>query len=89
MTNLNNTTLYIGVTSNLQYRVWQHKNRFYQKSFTTRYNLTKLVYYECFLSIEDAIIREKQLKGGSRARKIDLINSMNAEWNDLYQEEDD
>ena len=83
MTNKNNTTLYIGVTSNLQKRVWEHKSGKYKHSFTYRYNLHKLVYWESFQSIMEAIAREKQLKGGSRQKKIDLINSLNPEWMDL------
>ena len=83
MTNKNNTTLYIGVTSNLQKRVWEHKSGKYKYSFTYRYNLHKLVYWESFQSINQAIAREKQLKGGSRQKKLDLINSLNPEWKDL------
>jgi hypothetical protein len=57
----------------------------YKNAFTSRYNISKLVYYEMFTSIEDAIIREKQLKAGSRQKKVDLIYKMNPEWNDLYE----
>ena len=84
LTNKNNTTLYIGVTSNLKERIYEHKTGKYKKSFSYRYNLKKLVYYEGFTSIEEAIAREKQLKGGSRKKKIELINSFNPGWNDLY-----
>ena len=66
-------TLYIGVTSNLIQRIEEHKQKRYQNSFSARYNLEKLVYYETFQMIGDAIVREKQLKGGSRAAKIKLI----------------
>jgi len=83
LTNRNNTVLYIGVTSNLTQRIQQHRNGFFKKSFTNRYNLTKLVYYERFLSIDDAIRREKQLKAGSRKKKIVLIEKNNKEWKDL------
>ncbi len=86
MTNKNNTTLYIGVTSNLQNRVYEHKMKQYPKSFTSRYNLFKLVYYESYSTIEEAIFREKKLKGISRQKKIDLINELNPDWNDLYEQ---
>jgi putative endonuclease len=84
ITNKNNTTLYVGVTSNLQQRIQQHKEKYFAKSFTARYNLDKLVYYEAFHHIGDAIAREKQLKAGSRAKKIALIEKENKEWDDLF-----
>ena len=84
LTNYKNTTLYIGVTSNLPQRIIEHKEKKYQNSFSARYNLNKLVYYEQFQMIGDAIAREKQLKGGSRANKVDLINSLNPIWEDLF-----
>ncbi len=83
MTNKKNTVIYTGVTNDLIRRVYEHKEKLV-KSFTSRYNINKLVYYEVFQDIENAIIREKQIKGGSRAKKIELINGMNIEWNDLY-----
>ncbi|MDN4166631.1 GIY-YIG nuclease family protein [Cytophagales bacterium LB-30] len=86
MTNVHHTTLYIGVTSDLLTRVKQHKEGTYKKSFTYRYNLNKLVYYEILPTIQEAIAREKQLKAGSRQRKIDLINNQNPEWKDLMYE---
>lgn len=86
ITNKNNSTLYIGVTSNLIQRIEEHKQKRYQNSFSARYNLDKLVYYETFQMIGDAIGREKQLKGGSRASKIKLIERINPNWNDLYEE---
>ncbi|OBX26819.1 putative endonuclease [Gelidibacter algens] len=86
LTNKNNTTLYVGVTSTIVKRVQQHKDKHDPKSFTARYNLDKLVYYEAFQMIGDAIGREKQLKGGSRAKKEALINSINPEWKDLFDE---
>ncbi|WP_333599864.1 GIY-YIG nuclease family protein [Flavobacterium sp.] len=86
ITNKNNTTLYIGVTSNLPERILEHKEKRYNGSFSARYNLNKLVYYEQFQMIGDAIGREKQLKGGNRAKKEQLINSMNPNWLDLYNE---
>lgn len=85
VTNKNNTTLYIGVTSNLPKRISEHKDKKYKNSFTAKYNLEKLVYWEAFQEIGDAIGREKQLKGGSRQKKLDLINSINPQWNDLYE----
>ncbi len=70
LTNNSNTVLYIGVTSNLSNRLQQHRSGFFKNSFTSRYNVSKLVYYEQFLTIEDAILREKQLKAGSRQKKL-------------------
>ncbi|QOD61351.1 GIY-YIG nuclease family protein [Polaribacter haliotis] len=84
LTNKNNTTLYIGVTADLEQRIKQHKSKINKKSFTARYNLSKLVYYEAFQMIGDAIAREKQLKSGNRAKKIALIESMNPEWEELF-----
>ncbi|MBV5312541.1 MAG: GIY-YIG nuclease family protein [Prolixibacteraceae bacterium] len=83
LTNKNHTVLYTGVTSDLGKRLYEHRNGFYKDSFTSRYNVTKLVYFEEFLSIEDAIYREKQIKAGSRQKKLDLINKLNPDWNDL------
>jgi putative endonuclease len=83
MTNHNHTVLYVGVTSNLVGRVFQHREKIV-KGFTSRYNLTKLVWYEKHFEIINAIVREKQIKAGSRARKVELVNAMNPEWNDLY-----
>lgn len=83
MTNFSNTTLYVGVTNNLIRRVYEHKNKLID-GFTKKYNLTKLVYYEIFDDITQAIAREKQIKGGSRKKKDELINSMNELWIDLY-----
>ena len=86
MTNLYNTVIYTGVTSRLPQRVWEHKEKIHPKSFTAKYNCCKLVWYEGFANIEDAILREKQIKGGCRADKEALINSMNPEWNDLSEQ---
>ncbi|MDH6250566.1 putative endonuclease [Chryseobacterium sp. H1D6B] len=83
MTNKKNTTLYTGVTSNLFKRVQEHKEKFHQQSFTSRYNLKKLVYWESFHEIGDAIYQEKQIKADSRQKKLDIINSINPEWEDL------
>ena len=85
MSNKSRGTLYIGVTSNLVARVWQHKTKA-AKGFTAKYNLTKLVYFELFGDMYEAISREKQLKAGSRRTKIQLIEERNSEWRDLYEE---
>ena len=85
LTNKNKTTLYIGVTSNLKARIFEHKNSKYPNAFTKRYNLTILVYYETFHSIEEAIIREKQLKGITRKKKDNLINKFNPDRIDLSE----
>ena len=77
-------TLYVGVTSELKYRIQSHKTKKYKTAFSARYNLDKLVWYQEFNSIIDARAREKQLKAGNRARKIKLIETMNQEWRDLY-----
>jgi len=89
ITNTYNTTLYIGVTSNLPKRILEHIEKRFENSFTSRYNLNKLVYYEQFQMIGDAIAREKQLKGGSRSAKMKLIQSMNPLWKDLFGEIED
>lgn len=89
ITNTYNTTLYIGVTSNLPKRILEHIEKRFENSFTSRYNLNKLVYYEQFQMIGDAIGREKQLKAGSRASKIKLIEDMNPLWNNLFSEIED
>jgi putative endonuclease len=82
MTNKWNKVLYTGVTSNLKNRVIQHKDKVF-KGFTYRYKVDKLVYYEITENIESDILREKQIKGGSRKDKIELVNSINSEWRDL------
>lgn len=86
ITNKNNEVLYIGVTSDLKDRVYQHKIKHFKTSFSAKYNLNKLVYYEYYSSIEEAIAREKQLKAGSRQKKLDLINAFNPEWKDLFDD---
>ena len=83
MTNKNNTVLYTGVTNDLKRRVYLHKNKF-MDGFTKKYNISKLVYYEISQEVKTAILREKQIKAGSRAKKIMLIENMNIDWNDLY-----
>ena len=84
MTNKYNSVLYVGVTSNLPKRIWEHKNKVVE-GFTKDYNLTKLVYYEVFDLVTTAIEREKYLKGKTRKYKQELIKKFNAEWNDLYE----
>ena len=82
MMNLRNTVIYTGVTSNLVKRVFEHKEKLVE-GFTKAYNVDKLVYYEVFDRVEDAIAREKQIKAGSRKRKMLLINHMNPQLRDL------
>ena len=84
MTNKANAVLYTGVTNNLKRRVYEHKQKL-MKSFTKKYNVNKLVYYEVFDSAVAAIAREKQIKAGPSKKKSDLINSFNAAWDDLYE----
>jgi putative endonuclease len=84
MANKNNTVIYIGVSGNLLKRVYQHKTKFYQ-GFTARYNCDKLVYFEEFDDINQAIAREKQLKAGNRKRKEALIQLENPLWEDLSE----
>ena len=83
MTNKLNTVLYTGVTNDLKRRVFQHKEK-QVEGFTKHYNMTKLMYYEVGADAYNAISREKQIKGGSRQKKMDLINSVNPKWEDLY-----
>ncbi|MFH1678352.1 MAG: GIY-YIG nuclease family protein [Candidatus Omnitrophota bacterium] len=85
MTNKRNIVLYTGVTSDLKKRIYEHKMKLVE-GFTRKYNITKLVYYEVFDDVENAIMREKQIKAGSRDKKIKLISNMNPEWKDLYAE---
>ena len=85
MANKGNNVLYTGVTSDLQTRCEEHLGTKHPNSFTAKHNVNKLVYYERFESIEVAIAREKQIKGGSRQKKIDLIEVNNPRWNDLYE----
>jgi putative endonuclease len=85
LTNKYNKVLYVGVTNNLIRRVYEHKNKLVN-GFTSKYNVNKLVYYESFPSVFDAIKREKEIKGWKREKKVALINSFNPEWKDLYEE---
>lgn len=84
LTNKYNKVLYTGVTNDLTTRVNQHQNN--QSFFTSRYKVHKLVYFEEFTQINEAIAREKKIKGGSRQKKIELVESMNPEWKDLMDE---
>jgi putative endonuclease len=81
--NTNDTVLYVGVTNNLSRRIMEHKTKRYD-GFTARYNVNKLIYYEVFNYIDLAIKREKTLKGWTRDKKVQLINSKNIEWKELY-----
>jgi putative endonuclease len=85
ITNRKHGTIYTGVSSNLYHRMYQHKHKLI-KGFSSRYNLTQLVYFETTRDIRAAITREKQIKGWVRKKKIALIESVNPEWNDLSKE---
>jgi putative endonuclease len=85
MTNAYNNVLYCGATTDLYKRVMQHKNRVFKNSFTLKYNTDKLVYFESFTLAADAFIREKQMKAGSRKKKLDLVGRSNPEWKDLFK----
>jgi putative endonuclease len=85
LTNKRSTVLYTGIAGDLKARVYQHREKLLP-GFTNRYNICELVYYEAGYDASGAIIREKQIKAGSRQKKIDLINSVNPEWRDLYDE---
>ncbi len=85
MTNKSNSVLYTGVTNDLKKRVYEHREKTVA-GFTKKYNITKLVYYEVFSEAYNAISREKQIKGGSRGDKIDLIEKDNSQWKDLYDD---
>lgn len=84
LTSRKHGTLYVGVTADLAQRVWEHREKAYPESFTAKYNVTRLVWYEAFDDITDAIAHEKRLKRWRRAWKIQLIEKMNPEWDDLY-----
>ena len=84
ITNLHNTVLYCGATNDLYKRMQEHRNKIYANSFTSRYNIEKLVYFEAYSMVADAFTREKQIKAGSRKKKIALIESTNPEWKDLF-----
>lgn len=86
LTNKHHTVLYTGVTSDLLSRMIEHREKHYPSSFTARYNISKLVYFEVIGSIEEAIGREKQVKKYSRKKKIELIEKINPEWRDMYED---
>lgn len=86
LTNRSNKVLYTGITNNLERRVAEHKRKINPRSFSTRYNLAKLVFFEYFETPGAAIAREKQIKGGPRRRKKELIESMNPGWRDLAED---
>lgn len=83
LTNYTKTTLYIGVTNDITRRIYEHKNHIYHNSFTDKYNVDICIYYEDFNSIEDAILREKEIKKWSRKKKEILINTINPEWKEI------
>ena len=85
LTNKNHTVLCTGVTNNLVRKVIEHRKKEGSK-FTTKYNVDKLVYFECGNKVDEAIVREKQIKAGSRQKKLDLINGLNPEWRDLFED---
>jgi putative endonuclease len=85
MPNVFNNIYYTGVTSDLRNRVWEHKNGLHKGSFTSKYKCYKLVYFQFFPNIEEAIEEEKRIKGGNRQQKIDLVKSLNPDWLDLFE----
>jgi putative endonuclease len=85
LTNKHNNVLYTGVTSDLIRRIYEHKNKI-QKGFTKKYNVDRLLYYEIYNDIADAITREKQIKGWTRKKKNELIDQFNPKWQDLYED---
>jgi len=84
LSNTTNSTVYVGVTNNLLKRVYEHKNKLDPNSFTARYHIHKLVYYETTSDVYSAIEREKQIKSWNRSRKNQLVDSLNPHWEDLY-----
>ena len=84
ITNIGNTVLYTGITNDLRRRILEHRNKT-GSDFANRYNVTKLVYYESFDNVWDAIAAEKKIKAGSRGKKIQLIEIVNPKWKDLYE----
>lgn len=87
MTNAKNGTLYVGVSNDIVRRIYEHKNKTFPDSFTARYNCDKLVYFEEYKYVNDAIEREKKIKAGSRQKKIELIESINPQWLDFSAQE--
>ena len=86
MTSIHREVLYTGVTSDLIKRVQEHKTGKYPTSFTSKYNIDKLVYFESYGTIQEAIAEEKRIKGGSRLKKLKLIESKNLDWRDLWED---
>jgi len=86
ITNQHNTVLYTGVTSALRARIFEHRTKFYPKSFTAKYNCNKIVWCHFFSRIEEAIENEKQIKAGNRKAKESLIRALNPGWKDLWDE---
>jgi len=86
LTTANRRVLYTGVTSDIIKRISEHRLKVHEDSFTAKYNCTMLVYYKSFERIEEAIMEEKRIKGGSRQQKDELIDEMNPGWKDLYEE---
>ena len=86
LSSVSKRVLYVGVTSNLKGRIWEHKDKKYPTSFSARYNCILLVYFKYYDSIEEAITEEKRIKAGNREQKEALINSINPLWKDLYNE---
>ena len=86
LTNATNKVLYTGVTNDLERRIEEHRNKIKPNSFTSKYNVDKLVFYEQTIDVKSVIAREKQIKGGSRAKKIALIEAINPSWKDLSTE---
>jgi putative endonuclease len=85
MTNAHHTVLYCGATNDLYKRIQEHRNGMYSNSFTSKYNINKLVYFETFSLVTDAFAREKQVKAGSRKKKIQLIETINVDRKDLFE----
>jgi len=85
VTNAHNTVLYCGATVDLHKGVLEHRNKVFSNSFTSRYNIERLVYFETFTLTADAFEREKKMKGSSRKRKMDLVKKANPEWKDLFE----
>lgn len=85
LSSYHNRVLYIGMTSNLQKRIWEHKSKVI-KGFTQKYNVDRLVYFETYQDPETAIKRERNMKDWNRDWKVELIEKENPEWNDLYEE---
>ena len=86
ITNQYNKVLYTGVTAELRAGIWEHKTKFYPKSFTAKYNCNKIVWYQTLPTIEEAIEKEKQIKGGSRKDKEEIIKTINPTWKDLWED---